>query len=59
MCLFTYVRSKPLLEIAQLSSWVVITPERQRRETEGFVDLIMKTAGGVGFRMPRPEVGGY
>ncbi|KAH9639050.1 hypothetical protein HF086_003581 [Spodoptera exigua] len=50
------MRSKPLLEIAQLPSWVVITPERQRREAEGFVDLIMKTAGGVGFRMPRPEV---
>ncbi|XP_022818139.1 piwi-like protein Siwi [Spodoptera litura] len=50
------MRSKPLLEIAQLPSWVVITPERQRRDAEGFVDLIMKTGGGVGFRMPRPEV---
>ena len=50
------IRSKPLLEIAQLPSWVAITPERQRRDAEGFIDLIMKTAGGVGFRMPRPEI---
>ncbi|PZC82751.1 hypothetical protein B5X24_HaOG209849 [Helicoverpa armigera] len=49
-------RSKPLLDISQLPSWVVITPERQRRDAEGFIDLIMKTAGGVGFRMPKPEI---
>ncbi|XP_063893516.1 piwi-like protein Siwi isoform X1 [Helicoverpa armigera] len=50
------MRSKPLLDISQLPSWVVITPERQRRDAEGFIDLIMKTAGGVGFRMPKPEI---
>ncbi|XP_046962281.1 piwi-like protein Siwi [Vanessa cardui] len=50
------MRSKSLFTIANLPSWVVITPERQRRDTEGFVELIMKTGNGVGFRMPRPEI---
>ncbi|KAI5642706.1 piwi domain-containing protein [Phthorimaea operculella] len=50
------MRSKALLTIAPVGSWVVITPERQRRDAEGFVDLIMKTGSGVGFRMPRPEI---
>ncbi|CAH0581309.1 unnamed protein product [Chrysodeixis includens] len=50
------MRSKPLLDIAQLPSWVVITPERQRRDAEGFVDLIIKTGGAVSFRIPRPEI---
>ncbi|KAJ0175571.1 hypothetical protein K1T71_008730 [Dendrolimus kikuchii] len=50
------MRSKPLLTIANLPLWVVITPERQRRDTEAFTDLIMKTGNGVGFRMPRPEI---
>lgn len=50
-------RSKHLLAIAQLNSWVVITPERQRRDTESFIDLIIKTGGGVGFRMRSPDLG--
>ncbi|XP_026764636.1 piwi-like protein Siwi [Galleria mellonella] len=50
------MRSKQLLSLAQLPSWVVITPERQRRDAENFTELIMKTGGGVGFRMPRPEI---
>ncbi|XP_045768793.1 piwi-like protein Siwi [Maniola jurtina] len=50
------MRSKNLYTLAQLPSWVVITPERQRRDAESFVDLIMKTGNGVGFRMPRPEI---
>ncbi|XP_052739671.1 piwi-like protein Siwi [Bicyclus anynana] len=50
------MRSKNLFSLAQLPAWVVITPERQRRDAEGFVDLIMKTGSGVGFRMPRPEI---
>ncbi|CAH0702423.1 unnamed protein product [Spodoptera exigua] len=50
------MRSKPLLEIAQIPSWVVISPEKLRRETEGFIDLILKTASDVRIRMPRPEL---
>nr|UVZ36470.1 piwi isoform X2 [Plutella xylostella] len=50
------MRSKNLLSIAQCGSWVVITPERQRRDTEGFVDMICKTGAGCGFRLPRPEI---
>ncbi|KAJ2950021.1 hypothetical protein O0L34_g11358 [Tuta absoluta] len=50
------MRSKPLLTIAPVGSWVVITPERQRRDAESFVDLIMKTGNGVGFCMPKPEI---
>lgn len=51
--------NKELLSVAQVASWVVISPERQRRDTESFVDLIMKTGQGVGFRMPRPEFSEY
>lgn len=43
--------------IANLPSWVVITPERQRRDAENFAELIMKTGSGMGFRMPRPDIG--
>ncbi|XP_039751696.1 piwi-like protein Siwi [Pararge aegeria] len=50
------MRSKNLFALVQLPSWVVVTPERQRRDAESFVDLIMKTGGGVGFKMPRPEI---
>ncbi|XP_053601023.1 piwi-like protein Siwi isoform X2 [Plodia interpunctella] len=50
------MRSKQLLSLAQVPSWVVITPERQRRDAESFIECILKTGGGVGFRMPRPEV---
>ncbi|KAM3966529.1 piwi like RNA-mediated gene silencing protein aubergine [Aphomia sociella] len=49
------MRSKQLLSIAQVESWVVIAPERMRRDTENFIELIMKTGGGVGFRITRPE----
>lgn len=52
-----FYRSKNLLTLAQCPSWVVVTPDRQRRDTEGFVDLIMKTGSGVGFKLPRPEIG--
>ncbi|XP_030029276.2 piwi-like protein Siwi [Manduca sexta] len=52
------MRSKPLLTLANMPSWVVIIPDRQRRDGEPFVDLIMKTGAGVGFRMPRPEIVG-
>ncbi|CAB3247796.1 unnamed protein product [Arctia plantaginis] len=50
------MRSKQLLALAHLPSWVVITPERQRRDAESFMELIMKTGHGVGFRMPKPEI---
>ncbi|KAL0880899.1 hypothetical protein ABMA27_002071 [Loxostege sticticalis] len=50
------MRSKNLLSIAKLQAWVVITPERQRRDAEGFVDMIMKTGNGVGFRLPKPDL---
>ncbi|CAH2108301.1 unnamed protein product [Euphydryas editha] len=50
------MRSKSLHVIATVPSWVVITPDRQRRDTESFVELIMKTGNGVGFRMPRPDI---
>ncbi|CAH0714406.1 unnamed protein product, partial [Brenthis ino] len=50
------MRSKNLLNLANVPSWVVITPEFQRRNAEPFVELIMKTGSGVGFRMPRPEI---
>ncbi|CAG4975446.1 unnamed protein product [Parnassius apollo] len=50
------MRSKPLLSIANLPSWVVITPERQRQDAGSFVNMIIKTGEGVGFRMPRPEI---
>lgn len=52
-------RSKNLLSIAKLQAWVVITPERQRRDAEGFVDMIMKTGNGVGFRLPKPDLGTF
>ncbi|XP_041985328.1 piwi-like protein Siwi [Aricia agestis] len=48
------MRSKHLLTLASCPSWVVITPSRLR-ETQNFVDLIMKTGHGVGFNLPRPE----
>ncbi|XP_049868005.1 piwi-like protein Siwi [Pectinophora gossypiella] len=50
------MRSKPLLTIAKVASWVMITPERHRRDAESFVSLIMKTGSGVGFNLPRPEI---
>ncbi|CAG4918650.1 unnamed protein product [Colias eurytheme] len=50
------MRSKHLLTIASVPSWVVITPGRQQRDSEGFVELIMKTGSGCGFRLPRPEI---
>lgn len=50
-------RSKNLLNLANVPSWVVITPEFQRRNAEPFIELILKTGSGVGFRMPRPEIG--
>ncbi|CAG9785688.1 unnamed protein product [Diatraea saccharalis] len=50
------MRSKNLLSIASLQSWVLITPERQRRDAEGFVDFIIKTGNGCGFRLPKPDV---
>ncbi|XP_045512513.1 piwi-like protein Siwi [Pieris brassicae] len=50
------MRSKQLLTIAQVPSWVVLTPSRQQRDAEAFVDLIMRTGGGCGFRLPRPEI---
>ncbi|XP_063362987.1 piwi-like protein Siwi [Cydia amplana] len=50
------MRSRPLLSFGPCPSWVVITPERQRRDAESFVQLIMKTGGGAGFRMPQPEI---
>ncbi|XP_013193160.1 piwi-like protein Siwi [Amyelois transitella] len=50
------MRSKQLLSLAQVPFWIVITPERQRRDAEAFVENILKTGGGVGFRMPRPEI---
>lgn len=50
------MRSKKLHMIANLPSWVVITPERQRRDAENFAELIMKTGSGMGFRMPRPDI---
>ncbi|GBP46102.1 Piwi-like protein Siwi [Eumeta japonica] len=48
--------SKELLSLGQVPSWAVITPERQRRDAEGFVDLIIRTGSGVGFNLPRPEI---
>ncbi|CAH0406951.1 unnamed protein product [Chilo suppressalis] len=50
------MRSKNLLSIARVQSWVVITPERQRRDAEGFVDFIIKTGNGCGFRLPKPDI---
>ncbi|CAH1646647.1 unnamed protein product [Spodoptera littoralis] len=49
------IRSTPLLAIAQIPSWVVITPDKLRRETDGFIELIIKSALSMGLRMPRPE----
>ncbi|KOB79156.1 Piwi-like protein, partial [Operophtera brumata] len=48
--------SKPLFLIAPLPSWIVLTPERLRRDAESFTDMVMKTGGGCGFRMPKPEI---
>ncbi|KAF9809749.1 hypothetical protein SFRURICE_000230 [Spodoptera frugiperda] len=50
------MRSHPLLAIAQMPSWVVISPDRLQRDTEGFIELITKTAYSVGLRMPKPEL---
>nr|XP_032515069.1 piwi-like protein Siwi isoform X3 [Danaus plexippus plexippus] len=50
------MRSKNLFSVANMPSWVVITPSRQQNDSQKFVDLIMKTASGCGFRMPRPEI---
>ncbi|XP_045534719.1 piwi-like protein Siwi [Papilio machaon] len=50
------MRSKPLLSIANLPSWVVITPSRQHQDATSFVNMIMKTGQGCGFHMPRPEI---
>ncbi|XP_050672859.1 piwi-like protein Siwi [Leptidea sinapis] len=50
------MRSKNLLTIANMNSWVVLTPERLRQDTKSFVDLIMKTGSGVGFCLPVPEM---
>ncbi|XP_059049511.1 piwi-like protein Siwi isoform X2 [Achroia grisella] len=49
------MRSKHLLSLAQVPYWVVLSPDRLRREAESFAELIMKTGGGVGFRLPQPE----
>ncbi|XP_013179609.1 PREDICTED: protein aubergine-like [Papilio xuthus] len=50
------MRSKPLLSIANLPSWVVITPSRQHQDATSFVNMIIKTGQGCGFNMPRPEI---
>ncbi|CAK1545910.1 unnamed protein product [Leptosia nina] len=50
------MRSKQLLTVAQIPSWVVLTPVRQQKDAGGFVELIMKTGAGCGFRLPRPEI---
>uniref|UniRef100_A0A2H1V8Y3 SFRICE_015587 n=1 Tax=Spodoptera frugiperda TaxID=7108 RepID=A0A2H1V8Y3_SPOFR len=50
------VRSKPLLRISQLPSWVVITPDRARRDTEAFLDMVIKAARDVRFMLPKPEI---
>ncbi|XP_028164126.1 piwi-like protein Siwi [Ostrinia furnacalis] len=50
------MRSKNLLSIARVQTWVVITPERQRRDAESFVEMIIKTGNGVGFRLPKPDI---
>ncbi|CAH2076435.1 unnamed protein product, partial [Iphiclides podalirius] len=50
------MRSKPLLSLAAMPSWVVITPDRQRQDTGNFINMIIKTGEGVGFHMPRPEI---
>ncbi|XP_022814819.1 piwi-like protein Siwi isoform X1 [Spodoptera litura] len=50
------IRSKPLLRISQLSSWVVITPDKVRRETEAFLDMVLKAARDVKFMLSRPEI---
>lgn len=50
------MRSKNLLSIAKVQSWVVITPDRQRRDAESFVELIIKTGNGCGFRLPKPDI---
>ncbi|KAL4715482.1 hypothetical protein ACJJTC_009108 [Scirpophaga incertulas] len=50
------MRSKPLFFIARAHSWVVISPERQVRDAESFVELIIKTGNGCGFRLPRPDI---
>ncbi|XP_013136803.1 PREDICTED: protein aubergine-like, partial [Papilio polytes] len=50
------MRSKPLLSIASLPSWVVITPSRQEHDAANFVNMIMRTGQGCGFNMPRPDI---
>ncbi|XP_068632882.1 piwi-like protein Siwi [Battus philenor] len=50
------MRARPLLSIANLPSWVIITPSRQQQDTGHFLNNILKTSEAVGFRMPRPEI---
>nr|CAD7463126.1 unnamed protein product [Timema tahoe] len=50
------LRSNPLLIIPQLQFWVVIVPNRASRDAGGFIQTLIKAAGGMRFIMPKPQV---
>lgn len=50
------MRSKPLLSIAKVNSWSVITPSFLARDTETFLSLITKSGNGVNFNMGNPRI---
>nr|CAD7263547.1 unnamed protein product [Timema shepardi] len=46
----------PLLIIPQMQFWVVIVPNRCARDAGGFIQTLIKAAGGMRFIMPKPQV---
>ncbi|KDR24113.1 Protein piwi, partial [Zootermopsis nevadensis] len=48
------LRSNPMLVIPALNNWVVICPNRLRRDAQNFVSTLVRAAQGMRFVIPQP-----
>ncbi|KAJ8686462.1 hypothetical protein QAD02_022256 [Eretmocerus hayati] len=47
-------RNKALKKAGKLDEWVVVYPNRNRRETEAFVNMLMRVGSGMHFQIDMP-----
>lgn len=49
------LRSNPMINMADLSNWVVIVPSKMARSANSFIEMCLKAAGGMSWRIARPR----
>lgn len=50
------LRSNPMLTMARIDSWVIVTPSRSRRAAENFTGLLNKASSGMSWSIPSPRI---